>query len=104
FEDYLIDQGLEESRLILAGGEERAGLDLRTLVTEARTVKTLLDGLNPRYNRDIVEQAAIAGGLSAALLNDRALAERVVASVVARLDQLADTFERGWHGEARPDG
>lgn len=104
FEDYLIDQGLDECRLVLADGEERAGLDLRAVIDEARVVKALIDGLHTRYNRDIVEQAAVAGGLSASILNEFDKAEAVAARVAGRLDDLADSFERGWRGEAKPDG
>ena len=34
-EEYLIEQGLEDAVLILANGEERAGVDLRAIITEA---------------------------------------------------------------------
>ncbi len=48
----------------LASGEERAGADLRELVEEARTIRNVLAGLHSRYNRKVVEQAAIAGVLT----------------------------------------
>ncbi len=62
-EDYLIGHGLDGAVLRLASGEERAGADLRALVEEARVVRHLLTGLHSRYDRGIVEQAAIAGAL-----------------------------------------
>ena len=62
-EDYLIAHGLDGAVLRLATGEERAGADLRALVEEARQVRHLLTGLHSRYDRGIVEQAAIAGAL-----------------------------------------
>ena len=49
--------------LRLASGEERAGQDLRAVVEEARTVRQVLTRLHSRYDRSIVEQAAIAGAL-----------------------------------------
>ena len=58
-EDYLILTGVEEAVLRLASGEERAGEDLRKLVELARKVRNLLNGLHSRYNRQVVEQAAI---------------------------------------------
>src|SRR5205807_8888792 len=58
-EDYLIGNGLEAAVLRLANGEERAGVDLRAIVEEARAVRQMLAGLHSRYDRPAVEQAAI---------------------------------------------
>ena len=63
-EDYLIDTGLEDAALRLSSGEVRAGNDLRKLVEDARAIRNLLHGLHSRYNRQVVEQAAIAGVLN----------------------------------------
>jgi DNA gyrase subunit B len=48
----------------------------------------------------VVEQAAIAGGLDAALLADPAAAAAKAQELAARLDALATELERGWQGEA----
>ena len=64
-EDYLVETGLEGASLQLASGEVRAGADLRALVEEARAMRRLLEGLHSRYNRSLVEQAALAGALQA---------------------------------------
>ena len=69
-EDFLIDGGLEDAVLTLATGEERAGADLRAVVDEAQQVRHLLDGLHSRYDRGVVEQAAIAGALNPELLSN----------------------------------
>src|SRR5580700_11266109 len=63
-EDYLIASGLEETALRLSSGEHRAGADLRSLVEQARSIRNILSGLHGRYNRRVVEQAAIAGVLT----------------------------------------
>lgn len=104
FEDYLVDTGLEDTSLRLAGGEERARLDLRAIVEEARQVAAILDGLHHRYDRDVVEQAAIAGALTQAVLNDIDKGREAADYIARRLDILADEFEKGWQGEAKPDG
>ncbi len=44
-------------------GVERAGADLRALLEEARSVRALIHSLHSRYDRMVVEQAAIAGAL-----------------------------------------
>ena len=59
-EDYLITTGLQDAVLKLASGEERAGVDLHDLVEQARVIRNVLSGIHSRYNRKVVEQAAIA--------------------------------------------
>src|SRR3989475_726968 len=70
-EDYLIASGLEEAVLRLHSGEHRAGEDLRQLVEQARVIRNVLNGLHSRYNRQVVEQAAIAGVLTPDIFGDR---------------------------------
>jgi DNA gyrase subunit B len=97
-EDYLITSGLEEAVLRPSSGEERAGRDLRRLVEEARTVRNILDGLHSRYNRQVVEQAAIAGVLNAGIFGDPEKGAEAANEIARRLDALADETERGWTG------
>jgi DNA gyrase subunit B len=97
-EDFLIDTGIEDSVLRLASGEERAGPDLRALVEEARTIRGILHGLHSRYNRQVIEQAAIAGVLHADIFTDTQKATAAAQYIAKRLDALADETERGWQG------
>jgi DNA gyrase subunit B len=103
-EEFLIDQGLEDAVLILANGEERAGVDLKAIITEAIAVRAALDGLHSRYPQFVVEQAAIAGALNPEVLSDARQAETAAAYIARRLDLLSEETERGWHGEPTPDG
>ena len=98
-EGYLIDTGLEDCALTLASGEVRTGADLRDAVEKARQVTYILDGLHSRYDRDVVEQAAIAGALNVDKLQDPAAAADAAAYIARRLDILAEEFERGWSGQ-----
>ena len=98
-EDYLIDTGLEETSLRLSSGEVRAGNDLRKLVEEARSIRNLLNGLHSRYNRKVIEQAAIAGVLQTRVTSDPATAAAAAEYIAKRLDALTDETERGWHGQ-----
>ena len=98
-EDYLVATGLEEAVLRLSSGEERAGADLRQLVEQARSIRNLLNGLHSRYNRKVVEQAAIAGVLTPTIAADPAKATAAAAYIARRLDALSDEIERGWTGE-----
>jgi DNA gyrase subunit B len=98
-EDYLIAGGLEEAVLKLSSGEERAGGDLKKLVEDARIVRNLLAGLHTRYNRKVIEQAAIAGVLTPRVTDDPKSAKAAADYIAKRLDALADETERGWKGE-----
>lgn len=104
FEDFLIETGLEEAALEMGSGEVRAGPDLRSVVDDARTLRQLLSGLHTRYDRRVVEQAAIAGLLSPnATANDAA--SQASADIVAkRLDMISEETERGWTAHVTEDG
>ena len=74
--------------LTLATGEERAGPDLRAIIDEARQVRQILDGLHSRYDRGVVEQAAIAGALNPELLSNDERGREAAAYIARRLDIL----------------
>jgi len=103
-EDYLITTGLEDAVLRLASGEERAGADLRALVENARAIRNILLGLHSRYNRKVIEQAAIAGVLNTEVTQNAETAAAAAAYIARRLDALEDETERGWEGRYDEDG
>ena len=98
-EDYLIDTGLEDAVLRLSSGEVLAGNDLRKLVEDARTIRNMLRGLHSRYNRQVVEQAAILSVLNQRIFGDPNKAVAAVPYIAKRLDALSEETERGWQGE-----
>ncbi|WP_315780816.1 MULTISPECIES: DNA topoisomerase (ATP-hydrolyzing) subunit B [unclassified Bradyrhizobium] len=97
-EDYLIGTGLDDCVFKTAEGEERKGRDLLALVEEARLVRNILRNLHSRYDRKVVEQAAIAGVLRPDITRDIATADAAAEYIAKRLDVLADEVERGWIG------
>jgi DNA gyrase subunit B len=97
-EDYLIGAGLEDAVLRLSSGEERAGADLHRLVEQARSIRNILQGLHNRYNRQVIEQAAIAGVLTQKITGDPQKAEQAALYIALRLDALSEETERGWEG------
>jgi len=101
-EDYLINAGADDGVLTTRDGVAHAGEDLLGIVRQAREIVHAIDGLNTKYNRSIIEQAAIVGGLDPDALLDPARTATVIERVVRRLDRLADEVERGWEG--RSDG
>ncbi|MBX3577610.1 MAG: DNA topoisomerase (ATP-hydrolyzing) subunit B [Rhizobiaceae bacterium] len=102
FERYLIQSGIDDASLSLASGEVRAGEDLRAVIDDALVVRPLINGLHSRYNRSVVEQALIAGGLNPQLAADPARALPMAEAVAARLDAVAEETERGWTGRLNP--
>jgi DNA gyrase subunit B len=106
FQDYLIDGGIDDAVLVLKGGEKRAGRDLKALAERARAVTAIVEGLHSRYSRMVIEQAAIAGGLTADLLNMNGGGDisDIAQSIAARLDAISEETERGWIAERAGDG
>ncbi len=102
-EDYLIDSILDGALLRLSSGEERAGADLRAVLEESRAFRQILNGLHSRYDRKVVEQAAVAGALKPVPVDDESAAH-FASDVAARLDRSAEETERGWTGVAENGG
>jgi DNA gyrase subunit B len=100
-EDFLIGTGIDEAVLQLSSGEHRAGGDLRQLVEQARIIRSVLQGLHSRYNRQVVEQAAIAGVLRPEIFDDPRQAGEAAKYIARRLDALSEETERGWQAEFR---
>jgi DNA gyrase subunit B len=103
-EDYLIGAGTDDAVLTTRDGVAHAGEDLLSIVRQAREIVHAVESVNTRYNRSLIEQAAIVGGLDAEALVDPARSATVIERVVRRLDRLADEVERGWHGESDGQG
>jgi len=103
-EDYLIGVGLDGAVLKLGSGAENAGEDLRRVVDEARLLRAVMAGLHSRYDRKIVEQAAIAGALNAGVIADPERAQAAADYVARRLDTISEDMERGWVGKAENGG
>ena len=97
-EDYLIQAGIDECVFKPATGDDRKGRDLLSLVEEARVIRAVLRNLHSRYNRKVVEQAAIAGVLRHQVFGDLPKAVAAADYIAKRLDALADEVERGWTG------
>jgi DNA gyrase subunit B len=102
-EDYLLDAGLDEAVFKTRDGVEHAGPDLLSILQQARDIVKAIDNLNTRYNRSLVEQAAIVGGLDPEGLSDPDRIGETMSRVANRLDRISDELERGWTGELTDD-
>src|ERR1700744_3904149 len=98
-EDYLISPGLDDCVFKPASGDDRAGRDLLSLVEDARAIRSILNNLHSRYNRKVVEQAAIAGILRPEIFGDMTQGTEAANYIARRLDALAAEVERGWIGQ-----
>ena len=97
-EDYLLTTGLDEAVFTTRDGVAHAGADLLSILQQARDIVHAIGNLNTRYNRSLVEQAAIVGGLDPEGLSDPARIDATMTRVANRLDRISDELERGWTG------
>src|SRR5262249_27922236 len=63
----------------------------------------VLNAIHSRYNRDVVEQVAIAGALNSDILSDEEKAIAAAGYVARRLDKLSVETDRGWSGSFSPE-
>ena len=104
-ENYLTETGVEDVSLTLHGGKIMQGTELRQLAEKTRVMKSAIKSLAHKVGHEgLVEQAAIAGALSASLTTDAEHAAQAAAYIAKRLDTLLDAKERGWKGEATTKG
>jgi len=103
-EDYLIGEGIENASLQLETGVSFQGDQLKGLIDESRLVRQVLNSLHTRYDRKIVEQAAIAGALRPDVAEDPQQGPAKAAYIARRLDAISEELERGWTGEVRDGG
>ncbi|MBL8550004.1 MAG: DNA topoisomerase (ATP-hydrolyzing) subunit B [Hyphomonadaceae bacterium] len=96
-ESYLIEEGVDGAVLVLQGGEQVAGEDLKRLAREALSVKALIARLNQRAPPFVLEQAAVAGAFHADATDAEA------AAAAARLNALAEEGEANWSARFDPD-
>lgn len=100
-DDYLIHQGIEAAVLKLGTGEEIIGQDLIRVVDDARRLRRVLDAFPTHYPRHILEQAAIAGAFVPGVVD--ADLQGAADKIAARLDLIAQEWERGWQGRITQD-
>jgi len=100
-DDYLIQQGSDNTLLRQGNGEEISGQDLKRVVDEARQLKRVLDAFPTHYPHHILEQAAIAGAFVPGAVD--ADLQGVADKVAQRLDLIALEYERGWRGRITQD-
>ncbi|MFO1069906.1 MAG: DNA topoisomerase (ATP-hydrolyzing) subunit B [Geminicoccaceae bacterium] len=84
-EAWLIDDALEDARLLPENGEPIAGEALGELVDRARQARGMIQALTRRLPGHLIEALAIAGGLAEHALDDETSALEVAQRVAAVL-------------------
>ena len=100
---YLVDAGLKDAVLITSGGQQLAGPDLTAITGQAVTASRMIEVVGRQVgNRDVVEQAAIAGLFNIGVLTN----DEAAAYLAKRLEAIASVLEKGWQGhiENTPHG
>ncbi|MGB2311359.1 MAG: toprim domain-containing protein, partial [Candidatus Puniceispirillaceae bacterium] len=90
---YLVDAGLKDAVLTIADGQQLAGPDLAEVTGQSVTASRMIEAVGRQVgNRDVVEQAAIAGLLNMSVLNNAEAADYLA----KRLEAIATVLEKGW--------
>jgi DNA gyrase subunit B len=90
---YLVDAGLKDAVLTIADGQQLAGPDLAEVTGQSVTASRMIEAVGRQVgNRDVVEQAAIAGLLNMSVLNNAEAANYLV----KRLEAITTVLEKGW--------
>ena len=104
-EEYRISAGMRDAVFMQHDGAQRGANDLRALIEHARVTRNLLQPLVRKIgNSDVAEQAAVAGLLNLAILEDPAKTAEAARFLAQRLDLLSPLPDRGWRGESSPQG
>jgi len=103
--DYLLNAGTSDVVITDATGTQHAGEEIKQLAESARRIKSLIAGMPPRYNRQLIEAVALMGGMEVALCDNAEKRAAMATSVANRLNKLATNDEEsGWTGEISEDG
>jgi len=96
---YLIEEGSSEAELDLSTGERRLGLDLQSLVREAKAFSAGVDRLSQRAPAFAIEQAALAG-----LFAEHSDMATASAAAATRLNLYAEEGDGEWTGAPGEQG
>jgi DNA gyrase subunit B len=104
-EEYLFSSAIDDGAVFRPhDGGQIAGQELHEVVRDARDVKSMLLRLAQHVPVPLVEQAAILGAFNPEILSDQQVAAATAEYIAKRLDALVPEAERGWAGEALPEG
>ena len=92
---YLVDAGLKDAVLTTFDGQQSAGTDLTIITGQAVKASRMVEVVGRQVgNRDVVEQAAIAGLFNASVFTN----DEAAIYLAKRLEAIASILEKGWEG------
>ena len=92
---YLVDAGLKDAVLTTSDGQQLAGPDLTAITGQAVTASRMIEVVGRQVgNRDVVEQAAIAGLFNMVVLTN----DEAATYLAKRLEAISSILEKGWEG------
>jgi DNA gyrase subunit B len=92
---YLVDAGLKDAVLTTFDGQQSAGTDLTIITGQAVKASRLVEVVGRQVgNRDVVEQAAIAGLFNTSVFTN----DEAAIYLAKRLEAIASVLEKGWEG------
>ena len=84
--------------MTISDGQQLAGPDLAGITAQAVAASRLIETVGRQVgNRDVIEQAAIAGLLNTSVLNN----QEAAAYLAKRLEAIATELEKGWQGSVQ---
>ncbi len=103
---YLINSGTETAIFTSNDNVEHGANELKDIVEKAREFKEILDKINVKYPKFIIEECAIAGALSQDIFSEKKLIEESVKYIASRLDanKSLNELEKGWVGLSDDEG
>tara|TARA_Y100000590_G_scaffold452259_1_gene595106 strand:+ start:88774 stop:91209 length:2436 start_codon:yes stop_codon:yes gene_type:complete len=101
-EEYLIDIGLENSTYISSTKTEHSANDLKQIVKLSSAVNGILNNINQRYPKFIIEEYAVAGALNHELYSNKEYVTETAKYIAKRLNQKMDALNlaNGWEGQS----
>ncbi|MEL0231763.1 MAG: DNA topoisomerase (ATP-hydrolyzing) subunit B, partial [Hyphomicrobiales bacterium] len=101
-EQYLIESGLENAIYQSGSGAEHSSNDLKQILKVSSAVNGILNQINSKYPKFIIEECAIAGALDHALYDNKQYAEETATYIAKRLNNQRNTSgnQNNWLGRA----
>lgn len=99
--DYLVNEALDGTVLKTAGGEQRAGEDLKNVIEQCSEFTRLVKSLSRRLPANVIQATALADALTAASLGDKTKAEKIAQRLN---DSIEANVEARWNGTLDDEG
>jgi DNA gyrase subunit B len=103
-DSYLIQMGINNAAFKKGDGTEIAAQEFKNLVDKSVEFSLHLENLDNKIgNRNVAEQAVLAGLFAAESHDDDAAYKALAERIAGRLNELAGEFEKGWESQILPN-